>query len=261
MLRQFGCAADEHEHSDAQLTILFRGTVPSVVSHGEAGKTTRTAVVADAFVFVAPDQPHRLNWSDDGEVLHLWIAKDTLREISEQTKCPVPASKLGDRPDRGTYEIGRILMNEFNATGGLTPTMVNHACSLMISHVLRVSDQLSREVPSGVLSRERLQPAIDFICECPEKDFTLLELAALCHSSVFHFAHSFTARLGCAPFAFQRKARLKKALRLVVSTELPIEVVSAYVGFQNGTHFSRLFRRETGFSPREYRRFKTSTEL
>ncbi len=261
MLRQFGCAAEEHQHSDAQLTLLFRGNAPSVVSHNEGGRTTRTRVVADAFVFIAPDQPHRLNWNDDGEALHLWIPKQSLMEVSEQVKCPIPSSKLGDRPDRGVYEIGRILMNEFDATGGLTPTMVNHACSLMISNVLRVSDRLSREVSSGLLSHQRLQPAIDFICESPEKEFTLLELAALCHSSAFHFARSFTAKLGCAPFAFQRKSRLKKAQQLLVSTELSVEAISAYVGFQNATHFSRLFRREIGYSPREYRHLHASTKV
>jgi len=35
--------------------------------------------------------------------------------------------RLGDRPDRGIYEIGRILMDEFNVTGGLTPTMIGLA--------------------------------------------------------------------------------------------------------------------------------------
>jgi AraC family transcriptional regulator len=261
VLRQFDCVAEEHEHSEAQLTVLFRGKSPSVVSHNESGRTTRTGILAGSFVFVAPDQPHRLNWSDDGEVLHLWIPKQTLSEISEQIGCPIPASRLGDQPDRSVHEIGRILMNEFNTTGGLAPTMVNHACSLMLSHVLRTSNQLSREVSSGLLSRERLQPAIDLISECPEYEFTLLELAGLCHSSVFHFARSFTARLGCAPFAFQRTLRLKKARQLLVTTELSVEAVGTAVGFQNPTHFSRLFRRDAGYSPRDYRRFRNSADL
>ena len=230
------------------------------MSHGETGKTTRTQILPDSFVFVAPEQPHRLNWSEDGEVLHLWVAKETLQEISEQTKCPIPVSKLGDRPDRGIFEIGRMLMDEFNATGGLTPTIANHASCLMISHVLRISGLIPRKLPSGILSRNQLLPAIDFLSECPERDVTLSELARLCHSSIFHFARSFTARVGCAPFAFQRTSRLRNARRLLCCTELSIEMIAASVGFQNATHFSRLFRRETGHSPREYRRLRTSKE-
>ncbi len=231
-----------------------------MVSHDEGGRTTRTDITASSFVFVAPDQPHRLNWSDHGEVLHLWIPNHVLEEVSEQTRCPIPSSRLGDRPDRGIYEIGRILMGEFETTGGLPPTMVNHACSLMLARLLRVSDQFLQQVSSGILSRRRLQPAIDFITDCPEREFTLLELAGLCHSSVFHFARSFTARVGCAPFAFQRTMRLKKAQGLLLSTELSIEAIAAAAGFENATHFSRMFRRETGYSPREYRRSHSSSK-
>jgi AraC-like DNA-binding protein/quercetin dioxygenase-like cupin family protein len=254
ILRAYGCTAEEHEHSEAQLTIVFQGQAANLVTHDEGGRTTRKRIVANSFVFVAPGQPHRVNWKSDGEVLHLWMPKDALIEVAEQTRCPIPTSTLGDCPDRGIYEIGRMVMDEFNTTGGLTLSMINHASSLMVSRVLRVSERFSRETSTGVLNRKRLQPAIDFIGDCPEKDFTLLELASLCNSSVFHFARSFTARMGCAPFAFQRGLRLKKAQLLLLSTELSIEAVSTAVGFENATHFSRIFRREAGYSPREFRR-------
>lgn len=254
ILRQWDCMAEEHEHPEAQLSILFQGNAANLVTHDEGGRTIRTGIAADSFIFVAPGQPHRVNWTDDGEVLHLWVPDDVLTDLSEQTKCPIPSSKLGDRPDRAIYEIGRMLMDEFNTTGGLTPTMVNHASSLMVSRVLRVAEQLSRKTSSSVLSLTRMQPAINFIRDCPEREFTLLELARLCHSSAFHFARSFKARLGCAPFAFQRTQRLKKAQQLMLSTELSIEAIGAAVGFENATHFSRIFRRQTGCSPREYRR-------
>ena len=256
--RDADCKFDEHEHPEAQLSVLFRGTAPTLVTHDDSGRTTRTGLRADTFVFVAPDQPHRLNWRDDGEVLHLWMAPEDLRELSEQTRCPIPDSRLGDHPDRGIYEIGRLLVEEFDTTGGLTPTMVHHATSLMISRVLRVAERLSREASAGLLSLKRLQPAIHFISDCPEREFTSIELAALCNSSVFHFARSFTVRVGCAPFAFQRQLRLKKAQGLLLATELTVEAVGASVGFENATHFSRMFRRHTGYTPREYRRLHAS---
>jgi transcriptional regulator GlxA family with amidase domain len=139
-------------------------------------------------------------------------------------------------------------MDEFNATGGLTPTMIHHATSLIVSRILRVAEQLSRKTSPGVLSAKRLQPAIDFIRECPEQEFTLLELASLCNSSVFHFARSFTSRMGSAPFAFQRTLRLQKAQQLLLATELSVEAVGAAAGFENATHFSRIFRRPTPHS-------------
>jgi AraC-like DNA-binding protein len=254
ILRAHGCTAEEHEHSEAQLSVLFQGQTAHLVTHDEGGRTTRRRILTDSFIFVTPHQPHRVNWKDAGEVLHLWISNDNLTELAAQAKCPIPASSLGDRPDRRVYEIGRIVMDEFNATGGLTPSIINHASSLMVSRVLRVAERLSRGTQSGILSLTRLQPAVNFISDCPEREFTLLELASLCNSSVFHFARSFTARLGCAPFAFQRRVRMRKAQQLLVSTELSIQAVGASLGLENATHFSRCFRDEVGCSPREFRR-------
>jgi AraC family transcriptional regulator len=248
------CTLDEHEHPEAQLTLLFAGNTPTLVTHDEAGRTTHTSIRTDSFIFVAPGQPHRLNWKNQGEVLHLWMGGGDLQQLAEDTKCSIPPSRLGEYPDPGIYEIGRLLMEEFDTTGGLTPSMLNHATSLMLARVMRVAERFSRETGTGLLSLQRLQPAVHFIGDCPERDFTLMELAALCNASVFHFARSFTLRIGCAPFAFQRQLRVKKAQQLLVTTELSIEAIGLAVGFENATHFSRMFRGQAGYSPREYRR-------
>lgn len=61
ILRRSDCAYEEHEHTEAQLSILFRGNAASLLTHDESGKTTRTVIVPESFFFVAPNQPHRLN--------------------------------------------------------------------------------------------------------------------------------------------------------------------------------------------------------
>jgi AraC family transcriptional regulator len=252
--RDFDCLLPEHEHSEAQLTVVFAGEAPSLVTHDETGRTRKRELQGESFLFMTPGQPHRVNWDSYGEVLHLWMKQDDLRELAEQTRCPLPVSQTGDHLDRGIYEVGRMLVDEFDSTGGLTPTLLNHATSLMVMRVLRVSERLSRDTPTGLLSLARLQPAINRIHDCPEKEFKLAELAALCNASVFHFARSFTARIGCAPFAYQRQLRLKKAQVLLISTELSVDAVASLVGFESAAHFSRIFRRQTGYAPRAYKR-------
>jgi hypothetical protein len=64
-------------------------------------------------------------------------------------------------PIRGVYGIGRLLVDEFNVTGGLTPTMINHATSLIVSRVLRAAEQLSRKTsPLGNAGRETFVSAV-----------------------------------------------------------------------------------------------------
>ncbi len=261
ILCEMDFAAREHEHAAAQISILFKCEKAKLVTHDGNGKVTRTAVVPQSFAYIAPGQPHRTHWSGYGELLNLYFDENWLRELGEQIGCPLPSSQASYLPDPSIYEIGRLLMEEFTWAGALLPSTVDHATVLMAHRLLRVSGRFSTHQSAGLLSQTRLQPAIEFINAHPERHLLLEELARLCHSSVFHFAHSFSARFGCAPCAYQRKARLQKARKLLVETELPVQMIGYAVGLENPTHFSRLFRREIGFSPTELRRLHRQQKL
>jgi AraC family transcriptional regulator len=251
---ELGFAAREHEHAAAQVSILLKGEQAKFVSHDSNGKTTRTTITPQSFVYIAPDQPHRTHWMGYGELLNLYFPEDWLRELGEQIGCSLPSVQSSYIPDSSIHEIGRLLIEEFTWASKLLPSTVDHATVLVAHRLFRVAGRLSTGRSVGLLSQTRLQPAIELINAHPERHFLLAELARTCNSSVFHFARSFSARFGCAPFAYQRKVRLQKARDLLLGTELPVQVVGYEVGLENPTHFSRLFRRESGFSPSELRR-------
>ena len=94
---------------------------------------------------------------------------------------------------------------------------------------------------------------LDVLVGAPEKSFSLLELARMCNSSVFHFSRSFRAHLGKAPFAFQRELRVQKARNLLRHTDFSVEEISVIVGCESASSFARIFRRATSQSPREFR--------
>ena len=246
--------AGEHQHPEAQVSILFRGLSPTLVTHSETGKTSRTGLARESFTYIPPGQPHRLNWGRDGQLLNLYVSEQSVRELVQQSGTELPGLKLADRPDRAVYEIGRLLLDEFQSMGGLAPALIDHAIFLISRRVLRATERMAKGEASGLLSPKRLQPAIDMIRENPARDFTLIELARLCNSSVFHFARSFSAATGFAPFRLQRTLRLQKARELLLETDLSVGDVAIAVGIDNLTHFSRLFREYFGCSPREYRR-------
>ncbi len=250
--------AGEHEHPEAQVSILFKGASAGLRTHGETGKTLRIELAPQSFSYIPPGQPHRLNWRSKGELLNLYISDQSLRELTEQCGPQLSGFKIADHPDRAVYEIGRLLLDEFQTMGRLAPTMIDHAICLISRRLLRANERISKKDASGLLSLRRLQPAIDTIHGNPERDFTLIELARLCNSSVFHFARSFSARTGSAPFRLQRTLRLRKAQELVLETDLSVGEVAIAVGLENLTHFSRVFRAQFGSSPREYRRLQSA---
>lgn len=87
-----------------------------------------------------------------------------------------------------------------------------------------------------------------------------------CLSSYFHFSENyliriFKASMGTTPHAYVNSARLRKAKILLSSGNITSEMIAYECGFADYAHFYRIFRRETGISPKEYRQRKNDSKL
>ena len=246
----------EHAHPEAQVAILLEGTAATFRHRGLA-ESVRSPIPAGSFAYIPPGELHVIEWHGTTELLNLYWEENFLRELADQNGSSLRGEPAFYRIDPAIQSVGRIVMDDFIWTGTLSMMMIDHGRALVASRLFRLSEQASRRSPTGLLSEKRLQNAIDAMTASPEKSFTLIDLARLCHASVFHFSRSFTARLGCAPFAFQRHLRIQKARELLSQTDLSIEAVSYAVGIESPTSFARLFRRFAGLSPRDFRRLNS----
>ena len=242
----------EHEHPEAQVAILLSGSSVTCHRQGVLG-SARSSMVPGSFAYLPPEQSHVLQWHGWTEILNLYWERDSLREFADQSGCPLHNDPASYRLDPAIHAIGRMLMDEFLWTGTLSEMMIDHGRALVASRLFRLAEKGSQRWQNGLLPRQRLDNAVATMVANPEKNFTLIDLARLCHASVFYFSRSFTAHLGCAPFAFQRNLRMQRAKDLLLHTELSIEAIGYAVGMESPTSFSRLFRRLIGQSPRKYR--------
>lgn len=67
------------------------------------------------------------------------------------------------------------------------------------------------------------------------------------------FRRRFRTYTGLSPLAYQLSLRLRRARRLLKSTDAPISEIAETLGFQSQAYFARFFRKETGTSPTSYR--------
>jgi AraC family transcriptional regulator len=67
------------------------------------------------------------------------------------------------------------------------------------------------------------------------------------------FACLLNDRTGVPPHRFVVRQRIARARRVLVTPELSIAQVSRRVGFRTPSHFTTVFRRVLGVTPRAYR--------
>jgi AraC family transcriptional regulator len=84
-------------------------------------------------------------------------------------------------------------------------------------------------------------------------DLDLATLAALAHTSPFHFSRLFRAVTGLPPHRYLRRARLERAEQLLTDGDATITTIANQVGFSSVSHFIAAFRRHTGLTPGRYR--------
>ena len=98
----------------------------------------------------------------------------------------------------------------------------------------------------------------DYIANNLTQDVSLSEFAELAGMSAHHFAELFKRSMSCAPHRYvlqQRIERAKNALRDPKCSVLEAAIVS---GFQNPSHFARMFRRFVGVSPSHFQSDQSS---
>lgn len=100
----------------------------------------------------------------------------------------------------------------------------------------------------------KLKTVIAFIQEHYTEDMSIGEIARVCHFSQAHFMNFFKKFAGMTCVEYINHYRLSRAAETLVTTDLPVMETALENGFHNISYFNKLFRREFGATPREYRR-------
>lgn len=129
---------------------------------------------------------------------------------------------------------------------------------------LRVLTLLERRVRP-----ERARPPVNtpldlaakrFLADHVEDEIDLDDVARAVHASPHHLIRVFKRNNRVTPMAYLRQLRAERAKSLLAQRSLSIKQVGQRVGYPVLQHFSRMFRLETGTSPRAFLRALTRKE-
>ena len=83
--------------------------------------------------------------------------------------------------------------------------------------------------------------------------FTLSHLGEQYHVDPTYLSRVFSQRYGESITAFIARIRIEKAIELMIRKQ-SFEAISFEVGYEDYNYFSRVFRKQTGMSPSEYKK-------
>jgi YesN/AraC family two-component response regulator len=108
---------------------------------------------------------------------------------------------------------------------------------------------------TAAAARDPIQLALDYIRQNHQRpDISLNDVAEAVNLSPSHLTHLLKERAGVSYKQQLTALRIEAARGLLRSTNLTISAIGEAVGYQNATNFYRLFQRETGMTPAEFRR-------
>jgi AraC family transcriptional regulator len=106
----------------------------------------------------------------------------------------------------------------------------------------------------GSVAPDRVDEAINYIHDNLATDLSLTTLAEVSGCSVRRFMDLFKRRTGCSPHQYVLRERISVSRALLTQRDISVTEVAFRVGFQEQSHFSKLFRRLTGTTPSTYQR-------
>jgi AraC-like DNA-binding protein len=107
--------------------------------------------------------------------------------------------------------------------------------------------------PARGLSPSLLQRVSAYIDEHLDAKLRLPEIARVVQLSPCHFARQFKHASGFSPHQFVVRCRIMRAAELLLSTELSLGEIALEIGCSDQSHFTTLFRKTTGMTPRAFR--------
>lgn len=200
--------------------------------------------------------------------IHIYEDLHSEMSILEQLDFPVEV-----KAERGDLELVKRLcyINPFLKLQQVDPrvydnhqTMISNIemnqrrpfCDKVESHgilYILMSRFLKYATPKAEVKDDRIQMSLAFIRKHIGSKLDIEKLADMAHMSKDHFIRMFKQETGETPNVFIIKRKLEKAELTLVTTSLPVKRIADSLGYDDYSYFNRLFKKNSGMTPLQYR--------
>ncbi|NLC68281.1 MAG: AraC family transcriptional regulator [Clostridiaceae bacterium] len=125
---------------------------------------------------------------------------------------------------------------------------------VLLSRSLKMEWENSIMGKSGKLN-EVIEAAVSFINNNYERNITLSDISRYVFLSRSYFAKAFKEIKGVSPIHYLLRIRVERAGELLVRTNRKVSDIAFGVGFSNQQRFNEIFKKYTGMTPLQCRKF------
>lgn len=232
-----GLCIARHSHDSANLIFIVAGAHWSGYSRG--GDTCLPHTVR----FLPAGEAHENYFPVESRCLHIELRQSILDLASEHgTTIHVP----GQVTRAGSTVLGQRLYREFRHRDTDSSLVIDGTILRLLladeSYGMR-----SELIPHWLLQiREMLH-------EEPNRRRSLIDLSRHVGRHPVQISRQFHQHFGCTMSEYIRRIRISRAQSLLSCPDLEISDVALASGFCDQSHFTAIFRRVTGMSPRRFR--------
>jgi len=181
--------------------------------------------------------------------------------FSKSNSSSFPAKRKGclNIPPAKFVAVVSLLTDFISEIEAKRPGYKAMAASLFIQ-AIGVIVRCHEHINTPPLLLSRLEQTLDFIETHHNENISLDQMARLAHMSRSSYQRSFRKLTSTSPIDYLVNLRIRKASSLLLcQPELNITEIAMRVGFSDSNYFSRMFRKITGHTPRDFRRLPNKT--
>ncbi|HTV66266.1 MAG TPA: RpiB/LacA/LacB family sugar-phosphate isomerase [Bryocella sp.] len=142
----------------------------------------------------------------------------------------------------------------------------NEGMNVLVLAVHNLDDKLAEEIVEAYLSAtlapievvgglppRRLQRVFSHVRENISRDLSVTELAQVVGMSQYYFSKLFKMSTGTTPHQYVMRQRVDRAQEVLRESQTALAEVAKLVGFETQSHFTSVFRKLVGTTPKHYR--------
>jgi AraC family transcriptional regulator len=199
------------------------------------------------------------HWHERSRVIVITLEPEKLKRFAtSELGLVLTDRQLVDTPQATDADLcltGAMLLQAMrDSTTGSDVMYESLARILLVKLVQRYGESRSDVLAfSRGFTASHYKRVFDFVAGHYSEQIAISDMARVAGLSDAHFARLFKEVLGDSPYQFVMEFRVEQAKRMLEDQTRPMADIALACGFADQPHFSRVFKKLTGITPRTFR--------